>query len=60
MRFVLTIQLGNDAMQTGEDVARALRETATLIDYGGVFSIPDGGRIYDENGNTIGSWEVVA
>jgi hypothetical protein len=56
--FTLTITLGNDAMQTGGDVAEALREVAGRIDdrRGGLFE--DSGRIRDANGNTVGEWRV--
>lgn len=49
--FTLTITLGNDAMQTGEDVARALHSAAYHIEQ------HDSGRaIYDDNGNRVGSF----
>lgn len=52
--FTLTILLGNDAMQTAEDVAEALERTAHQLrhlqhgDYG----------IFDLNGNKAGSWAM--
>jgi hypothetical protein len=52
-KFTLSIELGNEAMQTGEDVARALREVAKKLDGG-----DDSGRIRDENGNTVGEWDL--
>jgi hypothetical protein len=51
-KFILTIELGNDAMQTEMDIANALREIASRITLTG----KDGGVIRDENGNTVGSW----
>ncbi len=51
--FELQILLGNDAMQTGEDVARALHEVASNLEWGFL-----GGMIYDDNGNRVGQWEV--
>jgi DUF917 family protein len=53
MEFTLTIQLGNAAMQTGEDVAEALARVADSLQ-GGVQS----GTIRDVNGNTVGSWDL--
>ena len=66
MKFILEIELGNDAMQTGEDIARALMDVAKdLMNYGigGRSRYPvskiDGRKIMDENGNSVGKWEVV-
>lgn len=61
--FRLTIELGNDAMQTGGDVADALRKLADQVDTrrGGQFNdgFAEGGNVRDDNGNTVGSWSVV-
>jgi hypothetical protein len=58
MKFVLEVELGNDAMQTGSDVLNALsdslKDEETLPLEVGV-----GGRLWDENGNTVGKWEVI-
>jgi len=56
--FNVDIVLGNDAMQTAADVAEALRRLADRLE---AYS-HDGallGRIYDTNGNCVGSWECV-
>jgi hypothetical protein len=60
--FKLRIALGNDAMQTAEDVAGALRgladhvaEIGGYVDFGGY---RDAGSVRDENGNTVGMWEL--
>lgn len=61
MRFVLTINLGNEAMQTASDIARALRDTASKLvqgGYGNLASDGDSGPIRDDNGNRVGSWHV--
>ena len=68
MQFKLTIELGNDAMQTGEDIAAALHHTAdrveSAIEYteeeDGSFTTLEhsGGPIMDENGNKVGAWHV--
>lgn len=59
MRLRLTILLGNEAMQTGADVIQSLRDSLK-----GEESLPlepgVGGVLWDENGNTVGKWEVVA
>lgn len=54
--FTLTIELGNDAMQTGADVARALREVADRAEW----SLVGHMAIMDDNGNRVGSWFVSA
>ncbi len=57
MTFTLTIELGNDAMQDGTDVASALRSVAKRVD-GDSFTRVDGRKIMDANGNSVGTWEV--
>lgn len=52
--FTLKIKLGNDAMQTPEDVADALEKTAHTLRRGRVAEA----TIRDENGNTVGSWKL--
>jgi hypothetical protein len=60
--FVLKIQLGNDAMQSGFEVAAALRATANKIEkspHGHTeMTTRDYGYVIDVNGNNVGSWEV--
>jgi hypothetical protein len=51
-RFTLTIELGSDAMQSGPDVADALREIADRIENG----FEARGKIRDANGNTVGEY----
>ncbi len=55
--FTLTIKLGNDAMLTGYDVAKALKEMARKIKDSS-FTRVDGGKLMDLNGNTVGRGEV--
>ncbi|HET6329215.1 MAG TPA: hypothetical protein VFF76_00370 [Holophagaceae bacterium] len=52
-RFKLSITLGNDAMQTSDDIATALERVAEHMRNGS-----DGGAIHDENGNAVGHFEV--
>lgn len=56
----LRINLGNAAMQTGDDVAGALRNVAARVEEFG--SLEDGLRllIVDDNGNRVGQLEVTA
>lgn len=61
MKFTLEIELGNDAMQTPEDVREALLSIAR--DYNTLtaltaFGMDDSGSIRDINGNRVGHWEV--
>jgi hypothetical protein len=59
MQFTLTIDLGNDAMQTRADIESALRKLGQNCRY---MSDPpeagDDGAIMDDNGNKVGRWEV--
>lgn len=56
--FTLRIELGNDAMQTAQDIAEALRDTAVRIGYGAVIGTTETGRIHDANGNEVGQWSI--
>lgn len=51
--FKLKIEMGNAAMLNRRDVARALKEVAAKLNARNGTE----GRIMDENGNTVGSWE---
>lgn len=53
--FTLTITLGNDAMQSAQDVAHALFEAAEKID---ARDDMRDGKIFDANGNKVGEWSV--
>lgn len=59
MKFTLEIELGNDAMQTRDDIEEALRSAGQNLRY---MSDPpedgDGGGIMDLNGNNVGKWRV--
>lgn len=60
MKLKLEITLGDDAMQTGNDLAGALRSVATLFEERLPHGVGSGaqGIIRDLNGNTVGSWEM--
>lgn len=53
-RFILRVELGNDAMRTREQLSRAIRDVATRI----TIAEHTEGRIRDENGNTVGDWAL--
>lgn len=55
--FQLSIELGNAAMSTPADVGRALEKVAAALVVGSWDGI-ESGHIRDENGNTVGSWDV--
>lgn len=57
MYFQLIIELGNDAMQDGTDVANVLRVLSNKLETCG-FENDIVGTVRDENGNTVGRWEV--
>ena len=59
MKFKLEIELGNDAMQTYADIAGAVRLIFSDFARREEEATDDEGRIYDANGNNVGSWEVV-
>jgi hypothetical protein len=57
-KFTLSIDLGNDAMQTDDEVAELLSKAARQVD-GLEYLIPGlYGNLRDENGNRVGSWQV--
>ncbi len=59
MKFTLTIELGNDAMQTRSDIEEALRKLGQNLRH---MSDPpeagDGCGIMDLNGNRVGRWDI--
>lgn len=62
MKITIDINLGNDAMATGNDVAEALVKLSHhLAEYHAHSRLlPGCGRaILDVNGNTVGSWKTV-
>jgi hypothetical protein len=59
-RFILELELGNDAMRGWADIARALRQVADHID-GPSNEVPEEGdsnSIRDVNGNRVGGWRT--
>lgn len=53
MEFTLKITMGNDAMQTTQDIAGALHKAAGALEAGA----PQGG-IWDDNGNRVGEYSL--
>jgi hypothetical protein len=67
MKFTLTIDMGNDGMLSGSDLAGALRYVAARVQDvspGGphaTLTEPDsGGKVVDRNGNGVGRWMLVS
>lgn len=61
VKFKLEIELGNEAMQDQHDVAKSLRGVADKLSQlqstrFGPYGLS--GKILDENGNSVGRWEV--
>lgn len=56
--FTVNIQLGNAEMLTGPDVAGALRQVARAIGGKGELDFDGPSRIFDINGNTVGTFSV--
>lgn len=50
--FKLTIEMGNEAMQSRDDVVDALKQVIAKIEKG-----RDGGFMQDKNGNNVGSFD---
>ena len=55
--FKLSIELGNDAMESPAHVAEALRELAVVIDRLDPHGSSAKGKVYDDNGNLVGKWD---
>ncbi len=56
MKLTLTLEFGNDAMQTYAEARAAITaklRTGALKPREG-----DGGKLMDLNGNSVGTWEV--
>lgn len=56
-KLFLEIELGNDSMKTGSDLASALVKVADRLAGSRLHNNP-GQKILDENGNSVGHWEV--
>lgn len=59
MKVQIEIDLGNDAMRTGADVAEVLRQLASRIEHDGKYRSRDAGNarsLRDVNGLKVGEW----
>lgn len=59
-KFSMNIELGNDAMQQPQELADALREVANKIAAIDPTDTNAGGKVLDDNGNEVGTWEYEA
>jgi hypothetical protein len=62
MEFQLKIELGNDAMQTADDIRAAVKDVAKYLKEWRSDELPevgDNAPIRDVNGNIVGKWEIV-
>ena len=58
-QFILKIDLGNDGLNCGYDIAETLSKISQYIYDHGCDPVNDpGATIRDRNGNTVGSWQV--
>ncbi len=64
MKIQLEINIGNDAVQTYNNIFTILAEHAhgiSMGDFGNPFQAPvvgEGRMLKDDNGNAVGQWEV--
>ena len=60
MKFLLEIELGNDAMRIYPHLRAALRRVIEQMrESDSKPNEGDGRKIMDANGNTVGKWEVI-
>ena len=57
-KFTLTIEMGNEAMRTYADIAGATRRIFADFANRPELLQDDAGRIYDANGNKVGTWSA--
>jgi len=59
MKLIIEIELGNDAMRNNLDVKDCLLRSR-VIGQGGCedYTVGESGKLYDINGNPVGSWRV--
>jgi len=58
MKLHIDIELGNDAMQTGWQVAKAIMNCRMASTDPTPMQVGERGMIKDANGNTVGEWKV--
>ena len=57
-QFTMTIEMGNAAMRTYADIAQATRRIFADFANRPELLQDDTGRIYDVNGNKVGTWSA--
>jgi hypothetical protein len=57
-KFSLEIEMGNEAMQSYADIAQAVRRIFADFANRPELLQDDSGRIYDANGNKVGTWSA--
>jgi hypothetical protein len=62
MTFTVTIETGNDAMQTPADIGFSLYDIGYKFINGlvGDLNTESNGKLMDHNGNTVGNWSCHA
>lgn len=55
-KFILTVEIGNDAVQNADDISELLKHYGGKIRTTGKYDI---GTIYDQNGNVVGEYRTV-
>ena len=61
MKIAIEIELGNEAMQSTNDVLTALIQSLNKHDRdGGELELGDAAYLRDRNGNTVGRWDVLS
>ena len=58
MTFTMTIEMGNDSMQTYADIAQATARIFSDFSRQHEEVEDNAGRIYDANGNKVGHWSI--
>jgi hypothetical protein len=59
MKFMLEIELGNEAMQNGCQLGELLKMNGVRFMQGEDGpDVRDSGKLRDTNGNTVGKWEL--
>lgn len=58
MEFTMNVKFGNAAMQTGEDLAAALRSVADRVERHDNIMQVNAASVFDLNGAPVGGWKV--
>lgn len=55
MKFTVEIETGNDAVSGLRDISGLLKKVADKVK--DLPNVPDGGKIMDTNGQSVGTWD---